>query len=103
MRKIFVSGKLALAVFIFYLYIVPTIAQKGMPAKDIATASVTTNFAQHEDFKESMISRLAVPTGFKVEIAASGLGKPRMLALAENGSLYVTRRDQGDVLLLKDK
>ncbi len=41
--------------------------------------------------------------GFKVEIAASGLGKPRMIALAYDGSLYVTRRDQGDVLLLKDK
>lgn len=59
MRRILLSGKLAFAVCLFYLYTGPTLAQKGMPAKQIATASVTTNFPQHEDFKESMIGRLS--------------------------------------------
>jgi glucose/arabinose dehydrogenase len=49
-----------------------------------------------------MLSRLKVPAGFKVSIAATGLGKPRMLAIAKNGALYITRRDAGDVLLLND-
>ena len=79
-----------------------TFAQKGIPAPDVTTASVNTNFPQHEDFKESMLSRLKVPAGFSVSIAATGLGKPRMLAVGMNGSLYVTRRDVGDVLLLND-
>ncbi len=78
-------------------------AQKGLPAKEIVQASVTTNFPQHEDFKESMLSRLSVPQGFKVSIAATGLGKPRMMAVGQDGSLYITRRDQGDVLKLNDK
>lgn len=39
----------------------------------------------------------------QVSIVASGLGKPRMMALAANGGIYVTRRDVGDVLLLSDK
>jgi glucose/arabinose dehydrogenase len=76
--------------------------QKGMPEKEIAMASVATNYPQHEDFNESMLSRLVVPSGFKVMIAATGLGKPRMMAVGSDGSLYITRRDQGDVLLLKD-
>ena len=78
-------------------------AQKGMPAKDIVTLSPSVNYPQHEDFKESMLSRLKVPAGYKVNIAATGLGKPRMMAFGADGTLYITRRDQGDVLMLKDK
>ena len=78
-------------------------AQKGFPPKETFAATVNTNFPQHEDFKESMLSRLVVAPGFKIEIAATGLGKPRMMAIAADGSMYITRRDVGDVLLLKDK
>lgn len=78
------------------------VAQKGLPAKDITSASVATNYPQNEDFKESLVSRLKVPAGFKITVAATGLGKPRMMAVGMNGSLYVTRRDVGDVLLLND-
>lgn len=78
-------------------------SQKGLPEKEITTATVNTNFPQHEDFKESMLSRIVVPAGFKVSIAATGLGKPRMMALSDKGALYVTRRDQGDVLMLTDE
>lgn len=77
-------------------------AQKGMPPKPIVNINHTTNYAQHIDFKPSMVSQLKAPAGWKVMIAASGLGKPRMLYMTDAG-LYITRRDQGDVLLLKDK
>ena len=78
-------------------------AQKGMPAKEIVNVTAGTNYPQQEDFKESMLSRLKVPDSFKVSIAATGLGKPRMMAVAPDGALYVTRRDQGDVLMLRDR
>ncbi len=78
-------------------------AQKGLPSKDPSNASVSTNYPQHEDFKESMISRLKVPPGFSISVAATGLGKPRMMAQREDGSIYITRRDVGDVLLISDK
>ncbi|MGB8192398.1 MAG: PQQ-dependent sugar dehydrogenase [Chitinophagaceae bacterium] len=97
--KIFYNS---LTVFFMVLCTQAAFAQKGIPEKETTTASVHTNFPQHEDFKESMLSRLKLPAGFNISIAASGLGKPRMLALASNG-LYVTRRDVGDVLLLQDK
>lgn len=78
-------------------------AQKGLPSETPTTATVNTVYPAHLDFKESMVSKLSVPTGFKVSVVASGIGKPRMMAVANDGSLYVTRRDVGDVLLLSDK
>lgn len=77
-------------------------AQKGIPAPELTTAVVNTNYPQHEEFKFGLLKRLKVPTGFQVTVAAAGLGKPRMMALGEKGSLYITRRDVGDVLLLND-
>lgn len=77
-------------------------SQKGLPPPKPTSATVATFFPQAEDFKESMLGRLKVPAGFKVSIAATGLGKPRMMALGVNEALYVTRRDAGDVLLLED-
>lgn len=76
--------------------------QKGLPEETPTSFTVNTNFPQHEDFNESMLSRLTVPKGFKVSVVATGLGKPRMMAIGAGGSLYITRRDQGDVLLLND-
>ncbi|MET0464824.1 MAG: PQQ-dependent sugar dehydrogenase [Chitinophagaceae bacterium] len=77
-------------------------AQKGAPPPEIVNINHTTNYPQHVDFTPSMINQLKVPNGWKVTVAASGLGKPRMLANGQQGELYITRRDAGDVLLLKD-
>lgn len=100
MNKVFMRRKATLILPLIVSLI--SYGQKGMPAKSVVTATVTTNYPQHEDFKETMVSRLVVPAGYKISIAATGLGKPRMLQPTKDGSLYVTRRDQGDVLLLTD-
>lgn len=78
-------------------------AQRGLPAKEIVPVSTVTNYAQHVDFKEAMLAQLKVADGFTVGIAATGLGKPRMMLVGPNGALYVTRRDASDVLMLQDK
>lgn len=95
-------AKRGFSILIAFLISTLVVGQKGIPAHALTNASVNTNFPQHEDFKESMLSRLKVPAGFKVSIAATGLGKPRMMAIGANGALYITRRDAGDVLLLND-
>ncbi|GAA4321828.1 sorbosone dehydrogenase family protein [Mucilaginibacter gynuensis] len=77
-------------------------AQKGLPAETPTTVSVSTFYPKHEDFKESLLSRIKVPAGFKAGVAATGLGKPRMMAISDDGGIYVTRRDVGDILLLVD-
>jgi hypothetical protein len=45
---------------------------------------------------------LKVPAGFKITRFAQDLGNVRVLAVASDGTVYATRRDEGDVLMLKD-
>lgn len=46
--------------------------------------------------------RLRAPDGFRVEAWADGLGKPRVIAVGGDGTVYVTRREPGDLLMLRD-
>ncbi len=46
---------------------------------------------------------LKVPAGFQIRPLAAGLQNPRIIAVAPDGRIYVSRRDQGDVLLLEDQ
>jgi len=80
----------------------PIYAQRGIPPGDVTTTTHTTKYPEHLDFLPEMVKLLKVADGWTVSIAASGLGKPRMMYIAPNGDLYITRRDTGDVLLLKD-
>lgn len=52
---------------------------------------------------DDAIRRLRTLPGFSVSVFASGLRNARILAVAPNGNVYLSRRDQGDVLLLTDK
>ncbi|AVR96879.1 YbhB/YbcL family Raf kinase inhibitor-like protein [Pseudoduganella armeniaca] len=49
------------------------------------------------------IAALKAPPGFSVAPFATGLKNARIIAVAPNGDIYVSRRDQGDVLLLRDR
>ncbi|GAA6623145.1 PQQ-dependent sugar dehydrogenase [Scytonema sp. NUACC26] len=53
-------------------------------------------------FDESLLQQLKLPTGFSINVFAKDLGNPRMLAVAPDGTIYVTRRQQGDILALRD-
>lgn len=47
------------------------------------------------------IAQIKAPPGFKVTLFARGLKNARIIAVAPNGDIYLSRRDQGDVMLLK--
>lgn len=49
------------------------------------------------------IAQLQVTDGFTISVFAQDLGNVRMMAQADDGTLYVTRRAQGDVLALRDE
>jgi Raf kinase inhibitor-like YbhB/YbcL family protein len=49
------------------------------------------------------IAQIKAPPGFKVTVFAQGLKNARIVAVAPDGTIYVSRRDQGDVLMLKDQ
>jgi len=78
-------------------------AQRGLPPKEVTKSVNVTKYAQVLDFKPEMLKLLKTPPGWQVTLAASGLGKPRMLYTSPQGNVYVTRRDGGDVLMLEDK
>lgn len=44
-----------------------------------------------------------MPEGFSVQPFAQGLGNGRIIAVSAQGFVYVRRREEGDVLLLKDE
>lgn len=51
-----------------------------------------------------LLSKLKLPDGFKISVFDDGLSNTRMLAVGDVAGkrLYVSRRKQGDLLLLKD-
>lgn len=53
-------------------------------------------------FNEALLSELRVPAGFAISVFAQDLGNPRNLVQAEDGTVLVTRRKEGDVVALKD-
>jgi len=48
------------------------------------------------------LQQIKLPEGFGIDVFASGLLNPRILAVHPAGHIYVSRREQGDVLLLHD-
>lgn len=66
--------------------------------------SVTVNVTEPSPtrFDESMVGRLKVPTGFRITVFAKDMANVRWLQTMPNGDVYASRRDQGDVLLLRD-
>jgi Raf kinase inhibitor-like YbhB/YbcL family protein len=49
-----------------------------------------------------LVARVRAPEGFEVSIFAKDLMNARILAVGADGTVYVSRREQGDVLMLKD-
>lgn len=48
------------------------------------------------------LNHIHLPAGFEINVFADELANPRMLAVADDGTVYVTRREVGDVLMLRD-
>ena len=48
------------------------------------------------------IARLKLPTGFRIDAYATGLDRPRLMALSPDGRLFVTEMGAGRVTILPD-
>ena len=51
---------------------------------------------------EPALDRIKAPDGFEVSVFAEDLINPRMMVVRDDGTVYVSRRDVGDVVMLKD-
>jgi glucose/arabinose dehydrogenase len=54
-------------------------------------------------FKDEFLKRLKVPAGFEIKVFARNLDNARWMQVMPNGDIYLSRRAQGDILLLRDK
>jgi len=68
----------------------------------VANVEVKGHVFQPSELAPPDPATLKVPKGFKVDVFARNLGNARMLAVAPDGTVYFTRRDEGDVMMLKD-
>ncbi|ANH67425.1 YbhB/YbcL family Raf kinase inhibitor-like protein [Mitsuaria sp. 7] len=55
------------------------------------------------DATDAQVAALKAPAGFKVSVFARNLKNARIIAVAPDGKIYVSRRDTGDVLMLEDR
>src|SRR5690554_1451992 len=51
---------------------------------------------------DERVQQLSLPTGFIIHRYAEGLDNPRMIAVADDGTVYVTQRRPGNLVMLKD-
>jgi glucose/arabinose dehydrogenase len=77
-------------------------------------AAATSVFGQQQEEKQHAavhrhvlqqgfaMPALQVPGGFRVDVFADDLEHPRMMDVDEEGTVYITRRDRGDVVALRD-
>ncbi len=51
---------------------------------------------------KKVVDQIRLPPGFEISVFAKDLINPRMLAISSDGTVYVTRRSVGDVVMLRD-
>lgn len=56
----------------------------------------------HLEPSEERMQGLKLPPGFTIEKFAENMGEPRMLAVSERGDVYVTERENSEVIMLQD-
>jgi glucose/arabinose dehydrogenase len=54
-------------------------------------------------FDDKLLANLQAPPGFRIAVYAKDLANVRWLLPLPNGDVYASRREQGDVLLLRDR
>lgn len=71
----------------------------------ILSATITAHIFKPAtvDATDALIGDFKKPKGFTVKKFAGDLGRPRMMALGPNGEIYVTSREEGYVMMLKDE
>ena len=58
---------------------------------------------ERRDATEERIQSLTLPPGFGLSVFAPNVGGPRMMVTGDDGTIYVSRPDHGDVLALRDR
>jgi Raf kinase inhibitor-like YbhB/YbcL family protein len=88
-------------VFLSLPFARPALAQQPDPLTDF---QITGHVYEPQPVPptDERIAGLKLPAGFNISRFAEGLFNPRMLAVAGNGTIYVTQRTPGNLVMLRD-
>jgi Raf kinase inhibitor-like YbhB/YbcL family protein len=76
-------------------------AQQPDPITDVTIAGHVYE-PQAVSPTDARLQQLTLPSGFAIHRFAEGLENPRMIAVADDGTVYVTQRAPGNLVMLKD-
>jgi Raf kinase inhibitor-like YbhB/YbcL family protein len=71
----------------------------GGSAEHHSDVEITWHILKPVELAAPDLRQLHVPDGFRIQKFAENVGNARILAIGPNGNVYVTRREQGDVLM----
>lgn len=82
------------------LHVQPSLAQQGQ----LTDVEITHHVFEPQRLAptDARVATLTTPAGFRVQRFADGLDNPRMIAVAEDGTIYVTQRQPGNLVMLRD-
>lgn len=68
-------------------------------AEGVQSASVTGYALRLEQrkFDDSLLKNIKLPAGFQIRVFARDLGRPRMMAVGPDGTIYVAEQDAGRI------
>jgi glucose/arabinose dehydrogenase len=78
----------------------------AQPGDTVRASTVTGHLLQPRrlEFDSAFVREISVPAGFSVGLFATNVaGGARMMAVSPDGAVYVTLRDSGQVMLLRDR
>jgi glucose/arabinose dehydrogenase len=73
--------------------------EPGLANQIVGSAIITETLP----FDEAYMDRLQIQDGFSINIFAQGLGNARMIQVMPDGTVFLTRRAEGDVIALTDE
>ncbi len=76
--------------------------EKGVPGLKKPEFTVTGSVNKPTQLPAN-VAGLRLPPGYTIGIVARDLGNARMVAVAQDGTIYITRRAEADLLMLKDR
>ena len=102
-RKANGFGLSGLVIGVLLGIVAPAAGQDATAVPDgAASTSWTSVQPEVRPFSQDMMENLQVPEGFEINIFAEGLENVRMMALSQDGTIYITRRMNSDVIALRD-
>ncbi len=101
-RRIIAPCLLIAGVLLLSAVVVRVVSQESRQQKTAQVAGFVVAPGKRE-FSPALLQQLRAPAGFRVSVFAEPKGNARMMWTGGDGTIYLTRQEQGDVMMLRDR